>query len=146
MMRLRSRTALGAAFLAASLALGLTACGQSAESIGAELHASVVQVAERAASGDYVGAIAELALLEKDVNAAVDDGTIGAEQAQEIREALALVQADLEAAEIATTPAPTPVAPVDDSGPGNSDGNGNDKGNKGDKGNKNDKGEGNDDD
>ncbi|KRC61358.1 hypothetical protein ASE14_10740 [Agromyces sp. Root81] len=130
MTRARIRTALGGGLLVASLAFGLTACGTSPESLSADLHASVVQVAERAEAGDHLGAIAALALLDRDVTAAVDAGTIGAEQAAEIREAIALVQADLEAAIVADTPSPTP-APDDDEedddnrGPGNNNGNGN---------------------
>lgn len=131
--RIRSAAAAGA--IAVSLVFGLAACTPSAESVAAELHASVVQVATRAEAGDYIGALAELALLDQDVTEAVDDGTIDAEQAQEIREALALVQADLEAAEIASTPAPepepepTPDDEDDDSGPGNSDKGKDNKGN-----------------
>ncbi|WP_022892862.1 hypothetical protein [Agromyces subbeticus] len=144
MIPTRFRSALAAGAIAASLVFGLAACSPSAESVAGELHASVVQVATRAQAGDYLGALAELALLDNDVTAAVDNGTIDAEQAQEIREALALVQVDLEAAEAATTPTPEPEpAPDegDDSGPGNSDDDqGNDDKGNDDKGN--DKGNG----
>ena len=37
------------------------------------MHTSVVQIAERAAAGDYPGALAELALLDRDVTSAVDE-------------------------------------------------------------------------
>lgn len=146
----RFRSTLAAGAIAVSLVFGLAACSPSAESAAAELHASVVQVATRAQAGDYLGALAELALLDNDVTAAVDDGTIDEEQAQEIREALALVQADLEAAEAATMPTPEPEpAPDDgdDSGPGNSgdDKGDDDKGKGDDKGNRGDKGKGDDD-
>lgn len=146
----RFRSTLAAGAIAVSLVFGLAACSPSAESVAAELHASVVQVATRAQAGDYLGALAELALLDNDVTAAVDDGTIDEEQAQEIREALALVQADLEAAEAATMPTPEPEpAPDDgdDSGPGNSgdDKGDDDKGKGDDKGNRGDKGKGDDD-
>ncbi|MGH3705455.1 MAG: hypothetical protein ACRDT9_12550, partial [Agromyces sp.] len=118
--------AIGAGLLAGSLVFGLAACGQAPEAVSADLHSSVVQVAKRAASGDYLGAIAALALLENDVTAAVDSGAIGEEQAADIREAIALVQADLEAAEAAdsVTPTPTPSDDDDDNrGPGNNNGN-----------------------
>lgn len=126
MTRARLRTAVGAGLLAGSLVFGLAACGQAPEAVSADLHSSVVQVAKRAASGDYLGAIAALALLENDVTAAVDSGAIGEEQAADIREAIALVQADLEAAEAAdsVTPTPTPSEEDDDNrGPGNNNGN-----------------------
>ncbi|MFC9559345.1 hypothetical protein [Agromyces sp. NPDC056965] len=122
----RLRTAIGGGLLAGSLVFGLAGCGQAPEAVSADLHSSVVQVAKRAASGDYLGAIAALALLENDVTAAVDSGAIGEEQAADIREAIALVQADLEAAEAAdsVTPTPTPSDDDDDNrGPGNNNGN-----------------------
>ena len=133
MRRARLRTALGAGLLVGSLVFGLAACSQSPEAVGADLHTSVVQVAKRAASGDYLGAIAALALLDNDVTAAVDSGAIGEQQAADIREAIALVQADLEAAEAtdsvspSPTPTPTPSDDEDDDnrGPGNNNGNGN---------------------
>ncbi|MFB6610691.1 hypothetical protein ACFCVO_10250 [Agromyces sp. NPDC056379] len=126
MTRARLRTAVGAGLLAGSLVFGLAACGQAPEAVSADLHSSVVQVAKRAASGDYLGAIAALALLENDVSAAVDSGAIDEEQAADIGEAIALVQADLEAAEAAdsVTPTPTPSEDDDDNrGPGNNNGN-----------------------
>jgi hypothetical protein len=111
------------------------------------MHASVVQVAERAAVADYAGALAELALLDRDVTNAAENGTIDAAREAEIRAAMDLVRADLEAAEAPATPTPTPEpssVPTDDGGddddgdddPGNSDnkGKGNNNGND-DKGN-----------
>lgn len=139
MRRARLRTAMGAGLLAGSLVFGLAACGQSPEAVSADLHSSVVQVAKRAAGGDYLGAIAALALLENDVAEAVDSGAIGEQQAADIREAIALVQADLEAAEVAesVTPTPTPSESDDDDdnrGPGNNNGNDDKKKNKHDEG------------
>jgi len=140
--RAHRRAILPAAAIAVALAFGLSACN-SAENTGAAMHTSVVQIAERAAAGDYAGALAELALLDRDVAAALDAGRIDADREQEIRAAMELVRADLEAAEVATTPTPTATptpTPSEDDGddePGNSD----DKG----KGNDNDKGKGNDD-
>ena len=138
----RRRAMLPAAAIAVALAFGLSACN-SAENTGAAMHTSVVQIADRAAAGDYAGALAELALLDRDVAAALDAGRIDAEREQEIRAAMEFVRADLEAAEVATTPtpsAPPTTDPADDDGddePGNSD----NKGKSND-----DKGKGNDDD
>lgn len=138
MMRARLRTVIGAGLLTGSLVFGLAGCGQSPEAVSADLHASVVQVAKRAAGGDYLGAIAALALLENDVTAAVDSGAIGAEQAADIREAIALVQADLEAAEVTESVTPTPEPDPSDEddddnrGPGNNNGNKDKKRDQGD--------------
>jgi hypothetical protein len=137
--------------VAGALTLGLSGC-VSAEETSSELRGSVVQIAERAAAGDYVGALAALALLDRDINAAVDAGHLDAEREQEIRTAMELVRADLEAAEVATSPTPEPEpepeqdpAPDDanedngsneddNDGPGNSGnkGKGNNNGNKDD--------------
>ena len=132
------RAILPAAAVAVALTFGLSACGASSEGTSAAMHASVVQIAERAAAGDYAGALAELALLDRDVTSASENGTIDATREADIRAAMHLVRADLEAADAPATPAPEPApepttAPADDDGgddPGNSD-------NKG-KGNKND--------
>jgi hypothetical protein len=139
--RLRARRAIlvGAA-LAGALTFGLSACGASSESTSAAMHASVVQIAERAAEGDYAGALAELALLDRDVATASENGTIDATREAEIRAAMDLVRADLETADAPSTPTPVPTpeptaVPSDDDGgdddPGNSDnkGKGNNNGN-----------------
>lgn len=145
--RTRRRAAIPAAAIAIALTFGLSACN-TAEDTAAAMHASVVQVAERAAAGDYAGALAELALLDRDVTAALDAGRIDADREQEIRAAIELVRADLEAADTGmtptetSTPTPTPT-PTDDEGddaPGNSD----DKGNKGKDGDKGKDDEGDD--
>ena len=127
--------------LALSLVFGLGACAATGAQLGADLHTSVVEISDRANAGDFAGALAELALLDRDVTAASDDGRLDADREREIRAAMDLVRADLEAAEVASTPTPTPTpTPVtvpedDDSGPGNSDDKGNDdKGKGGDKG------------
>lgn len=166
----RLRHTLAAVFMAGALTLGLSAC-VSAEATTAELRGSVVQIAERAAAGDYAGALAALALLDKDVAAAVDAGRLDGEREQRIRAAMELVRVDLETASVAATPEPAPEPepqpepepapepPADDggdggnegegggednSGPGNNNGNnGNGNGNSGNNGNGN--GNGNDD-
>jgi len=138
------RVPLSAAAVAVAVTLGLSACGTSAEATTAALRTSVVQVAERSAVGDYAGALAELALLERDLVAAVEAGRVDAEREQRIRAALELVRADLEAAEVATTPAPEPEpAPADGGGDGGDDapGNSDNKGNSGNKGKSDDKGD-----
>ena len=143
MMRRRStrRALVPSVMIAAGLAFGLSACAASADSTAAAMHASVVQISQRAADGDYVGAIAELALLERDVDAAVDNGVIDAAREQEIRTALDLVRRDLEAADLGTVPATTPApdpgdAPAEevDDPPGNSGDKGKGEKDKGDKG------------
>ncbi|RZS64853.1 hypothetical protein EV187_3241 [Agromyces ramosus] len=135
------RAILPAAAVAVALTFGLSACGASSEGTSAAMHASVVQIAERAAAGDYAGALAELALLDRDVTSASENGTIDAAREAEIRAAMDLVRADLEAADAPATPTPEPApapepttAPADDDGgddPGNSDnkGKGNNNGN-----------------
>ena len=142
MRRLATRHALlPAAAIAVTLAFGLSSCAASSENTAAAMHDSVVQISTRAAEGDYPGALAELALLERDVDAAVDDGAVDAAQESDIRAAIDLVRADLEAADVASTPTPAPApAPADDDddqpgtddnkGKGNNNGN-DDKGKKG---------------
>jgi len=121
---------------------------------GRELQQGVVLVADAAAAGDTVGAIAALDALEARLAEAEAAGSVSASRLTDIRAAIATVRADLSA--VVETPAPTPTptptpssvepvepaAPVDDGadepgddgGPGN--GNGNDGGGKnGDKGN-----------
>lgn len=145
--RMRRRAVLPAAAIAVALIFGLSACNTAADTSTA-MHASVVQIAERAAAGDYAGALAELALLDRDVTAALDAGRIDADREQEIRAAIELVRVDLEAAEIATTPTPEPT-PVEDDGDDDGDdapGKSGDKGNKGKGGDDENKGKGGGDD
>ncbi|GAA1959966.1 hypothetical protein GCM10009717_28310 [Agromyces allii] len=143
----RPATIVATAALALMLGLGLTSCAPPNDDTAAAMHASVVSVSERAASADYAGALAELDLLEADVDAASADGALDPAQEQQIREAIALVRADLVAAEVATTPTPTPATDdsEDSDDSGNSDDSpGNSGGNKG-KGNGKDKDKGKDD-
>ena len=136
---MRRRITLAAAAVSAALALGLGGCAAQ-PSPAEDLHASVVQIAQRASVEDFTGAMAELLLLERAVDAAVTEGALDDAREAEIRAAIELVRADLTAA---ATPTPTPTEADtgdddDNSGPGNS-GNGSDKGKK-------NKGSGNDDD
>ncbi|MFF2372301.1 hypothetical protein [Agromyces sp. NPDC058110] len=129
----RPRGAAVAAGLALLLGVGLTSCAPSHDDTAAEMHASVVRVSERAASTDYAGALAELELLEADVDEAATSGELDAAQEQQIRDAIALVRTDLETAEAATTPTPTPT--TDDSDESGNSGDSDDSpGNGGNKG------------
>lgn len=154
MRRVRLRAVVPAAVLAAGLAFGLSACAASSEETAVAMHGSVVQISERAAAGDYAGALAELALLERDVASAAERGSIDADREARIRAAMDVVRADLEAADGASTPAPEPQPEPqpdpgqDQSGPGgdgNQDGdNGNDdQGDNPNKGPGNNSGNGN---
>jgi hypothetical protein len=141
-------TLLAAAAVAVAMTFGLSSCAASGDSTAAAMHESVVQISTRAAEGDFPGALAELALLERDVDAAVEDGAVDTAQESDIRAAIDQVRTDLEAADAASTPSPTvtpapaPAPAEDDDPPGNDDnkGKGNNNGND-DKG-KDGKGEG----
>ena len=136
--RTSRRAAVPAAALAIALSLGLSACAASSENTAAALHRSVVQIAERSAAGDFAGALAELALLDRDVTTAAENGSIDSAREQQIRTAMELVRAELETADVApaTTPTPTPEPDDDeeDDAPGNSDNKGKGNDDKDDKG------------
>ncbi|MFF2272841.1 hypothetical protein ACFVTX_11240 [Agromyces sp. NPDC058136] len=129
----------GAIALALALPLLFTGCA-TANDDGSTLRASVVRVAEQSAASDLTGALAELLLLEREVDERVAAGELPAAQEAEIRAAIELVRADLQAAiERAVSPSPTPTESSDDddddnSGPGNSGDNRNDDKKKKDKG------------
>ena len=134
---MRHRITLTATAVSAALALSLGGCAAAQPSTSEDLHTSVVQIAQRASVEDFTGAMAELLLLERAVEAAVAAGELDEAREAEIRAAIELVRADLAAA---ATPTPTPVpAPAetgndgdgdsDTSGPGNSD-KGSEKGKK----------------
>ena len=110
------------------------------------LHESVVQIAQRASVEDFTGAMAELLLLERAVDAAVAAGELDDAREAEIRAAIDLVRADLDAA---ATPTPTPVpapAPADTGNDGNGDGDNSGPGNSGNNRNDGNNRGGNDDD
>jgi len=146
---MRHRITLTATAVSAALALSLGGCAAAQPSTSEDLHTSVVQIAQRASVEDFTGAMAELLLLERAVEAAVAAGELDEAREAEIRAAIELVRADLAAA-ATPTPTPTPVpAPAetgndgdgdsDTSGPGNSDkGNNSGKGNKDKGGDKDD--------
>ena len=135
----RLRRTFAAASVALALVGGLAACAADPEiapEAAAAYRAQVVTIAERSAAEDFAGARAELDALQAAVDAAVAAGTLEPEREQQIRDAIALVRADLDAAIAAAVPPPTaePVPTDDDAGddeaPGNSGetGKGNDKG------------------
>ena len=107
---MRRRITLAAAAVSAALALGLGGCAAAQPSPTEGLHASVVQIAQRASVEDFTGAMAELLLLERAVDAAVAEGELDDAREAEIRAAIELVRADLTAAASPTpTPTPTPT-------------------------------------
>ncbi|MGR0218497.1 hypothetical protein [Agromyces sp. ZXT2-6] len=147
-MSSRMRTALAAASVAT--VLGLAGCAAEPEpdltAVQAQAFRSqVVAIADTSSRGEYANALVALDALQAEVDRAAADGELDGEREQRIRDAMALVRADLEAAiaaipsepEPAPAPAPAPEpepAPPpaddggdDDSGPGNSD-QGKDKG------------------
>lgn len=133
------RSALRAIAVALVLALGLGSCAAQDAGQSESFHASVVSVASHAATGDFAAARAALDLLEAEVSEAGADGKLDAARERDIRDAISLVRADLEAAEAASTstPIPTPTSVPDDDdddGPGNSDDKGGDRGKDDDKG------------
>ncbi|GAA1798456.1 hypothetical protein [Agromyces neolithicus] len=138
MMRLR--TTLTATVMTAALALSIGGCAAPQPSLSEGLHASVVQIGRQAAAEDFTGAMAELLLLERAVDAAVAAGELDNARETEIRAAIELVRSDLDAAATQTpTPTPTPTDADDEgggdnSGPGNSGDNRNDGNGKKDRG------------
>ena len=132
------RAALAAASVAVVIGLAGCAGGTEPDPTAAQAEAyraQVVAIAETSASGDYAAALAELDAFEAELDAAVADGEVDADREQRIREAIALVRSDLEAAIAETAepepapevdPEPEPAPPADEgtdggSSPGNSD-------------------------
>ena len=138
---MRHRITLTATAVSAALALSLGGCAAAQPSTSEDLHTSVVQIAQRASVEDFTGAMAELLLLERAVDAAVTEGEVDDAREAEIRAAIELVRADLTAA---ATPTPTPTPTEADTGGGDDNSGPGNSGNGGDKGKKN-KGGGNDD-
>src|SRR5688572_7788261 len=139
---MRIRAALAAASVAVVVGLAGCAAEPEPELTTAQAQAfrsQVVAIADTSSRGEYANALAALDALQAEVDQAVTDGELAGDREQRIREAMALVRTDLEAA-IAAIPAepepePAPAAPPadddgdddgddgddDDSGPGNSD-------------------------
>lgn len=113
----------GAVSVALAASLLLSACAPTDPSGAAteRLDASVVQTADRAASGDYAGASASLDGLQARLAEYVEAGDVTADRSAEIQAAIDAVRADLTAL-IAAQSSPTPEpAPSTDSGTGVTD-------------------------
>lgn len=151
----RVRRTFAAASVAFALVGGLASCAADpdiAADTAASYRAQVVTIAERAVAEDYAGALAELDALVAAVDAAAAAGELDAERAQQIRDAVQLVRADLDAAIAAAVPAPAPEpepapapapepAPVDGGDDGDDDDDDDAPGNSGGKGKGKDKGD-----
>jgi hypothetical protein len=134
-------------FVAAALTLAVLAgCTPApttlSEEISTDMQSGVVAVAEAAAAGDSVSALARLDELQQKLEAALAAGAVSAERAGAIQTAIDTVRTDLQPApEPVVEPSPTQTAEPgvtddgddDNSGPGNNNGNGN-SGNGKDKG------------
>lgn len=107
--RLRRVATSGAVALALVGTVLLSGCAPSDPSDAAteRLDASVVQTADRAASGDYAGAVASLDVLQARLAEYVEAGDVTADRSAEIQAAIDTVRADL-AALIAAQSTPTP--------------------------------------
>lgn len=107
----------GAAALALAATVLLSGCAPSdpSDAATARLDASVVQTADRAASGDYAGAAASLDVLQTRLAEYVEAGDVTADRSAEIQAAIDAVRADLAALIAAqTTPTPEPTETVTD--------------------------------
>ena len=126
----RSRFMLMAAGLLLAVA-ALTGCSGAQvdlqESTAGLLQSGVLEVTTAAAAGDYETAQSALNALQAHVLTAAAAGQVTAARSAEIQSAINLVQADLAAAIVASTPTPTPT-PTPTTDPGDEKGNGNDKG------------------
>ncbi len=111
------------------------------EEISTDMQSGVVAVAEAAAAGDSVSALARLDELQQKLDAALAAGAVSAERADAIQTAIDAVRADLQPApEPTVEPLPEPTVEPgttddgdddDNSGPGNNNGKGNSENGKG---------------
>ena len=110
------------------------------EEVSTDMQSGVVAVAEAAAAGDSVSALARLDELQQTLDAALTAGEVSAERADGIQAAIDTVRADLvPTPEPTVEPVPEPTAEPgvtddgedDDSGPGNNNGDGNSGNGKG---------------
>jgi hypothetical protein len=114
-VRRRGFAAGSAVVLALAGSVLLSGCAPTDPSDAAteKLGASVVQTAERAASGDYAGAAASLDVLQARLTEYVEAGDIATDRSIEIQAAIDVVRADLTALIAAqTTPTPEPTEPA----------------------------------
>jgi hypothetical protein len=128
-------------FTAIVLSLGMLAgCTPAptalSEEVSTAMQSGVVAVAEAAAAGDSVSALARLDELQQKLDAALAAGEVSADRAAAIQTAIDTVRADLQPApEPTVEPVPEPTVEPgvtddgddgnDNSGPGNNNGNGN---------------------
>ena len=113
-VRRRAFAAASAVVLALAGSALLSGCAPTDPSDAAteKLDASVVQTAERAASGDYAGAAASLDVVQARLTEYVEAGDVAADRSVEIQAAIDVVRADLTALIAAqTTPTPEPMEP-----------------------------------
>jgi len=114
------------------------------EEVSSDMQSGVVAVADAAAAGDAVGALARLDELQQKLDAARASGDVSAERADAIQAAIDTVRTDLaptpeSTPEPTAEPQPDPTADPgvtddgddDNSGPGNNNGNGNSGNGKG---------------
>ncbi len=125
MIARRMRGSLLAVALAAALALA--GCAPAAPApdaaVSAQLEQTVLVISEAVAGDDWTAADRALEVLEGQVEAALAAGGLTAARADEIRAAIAVLRADVEAAldQPVETPSPTPSDENDK--PGNRGGN-----------------------
>ncbi len=109
------------------------------EEVSTGMQSGVVAVAEAAAAGDAVGALARLDELQQKLDAALAAGEVSAERAGAIQAAIDAVRADLQPVpEPSVEPIPDPTVDPgvtddgdDNSGPGKNNGNDNSENGKG---------------
>jgi hypothetical protein len=103
--------------VAVAAALLLSGCSSSGEldaDAAHDLRAVAYSVAELSAAGDPAGALAALAQLESDLQAAQTDGSVSAEKASSVQAVIDLVRSDLDppVAEPLLPPTPETAPPV----------------------------------
>lgn len=136
------RAPLAAMAITVVLALGgcAPASHDQSDAVSAQLEQTVLAVTDAIAAQDWSVAERDLAVLEGQVEAAAAAGTLTAERADGIREAIALVRGDVIEALDEESVEPAPEPPPQDA-PGNSGGN--NGGNNGGNGNGSGNGNGN---
>lgn len=117
----RTRRAI-AVFLAAILLAGCAGAPELDQAAAGNFQSRVATAKQLTAQQDFAGALAELGQLERDVQAAADQGDVSPERRARIESAISKVRADLEAAVVAAEPAPAPATPAPVPSPDGGDG------------------------
>ena len=104
-MKTRILTALVMVTLGAVTISGCAAQPELDGSVAGDLQSSVLLVATSAAEDDTASALEQLDALQKELDAAVADGSVAQERATTIQSAIDLVRADLDAIEAAAADA-----------------------------------------